>query len=144
MKAKSLLVDDYPGIRNSLGRALRLEGYDVTPASDGCEALALMRDWRFDLVLFDLDLPLVHGWKTLERLLKTNPPSPVIIMTACLDQQWLTAQAGVAAVLEKPLDMAALLESIQRALALADEDHRRRTALPPVPAAASRPKSESP
>jgi CheY-like chemotaxis protein len=125
MKATILLISCYPGIRDSLGQTLRLEGCNVTLADNGQEALQALRGTGFDLVLLDLDLPAGDLWGTLCRMV-TNSVSlpailsfslPVIIITARSDQQFLAAEKGVAAVYEKPLRLPLLLEGIKRALA---------------------------
>jgi DNA-binding NtrC family response regulator len=117
MKARVLLVDDYPGIRDSLGHTLRLEGYDITLACNGGEALHALRATGFDLVLLDLDMPVRNEWDTLGQIITTSLSLPLIIITGRPDQQRLATQKGVTAVLKKPLDLPLLLGVMQRALA---------------------------
>ena len=124
MKARVLLVDDYPGIRDALGHTLRLEGYEVTLACNGREALNALRETGFDLVLLDLDMPVINGWETLGQMVTINLSLPLIIMTGRSDQQRLATQRGVAAVLEKPLELPLLLEVMQRALAQTTQARR--------------------
>jgi DNA-binding NtrC family response regulator len=126
MKAKALLVYDYPEIRDALGHLLRLEGYDITLASSGREALNALRDTGFDLVLLDLEMPAVNGWDTLVQMVTISLSLPVIITTGRSDQQWLAAQKGVAAVLEKPVDLPLLLDVMKRVLAETAEARRQR------------------
>jgi len=127
MKAKVLLVDDYPDIRDSLGHTLRLEGYDVSLACNGREALKALRDTWFDLVLLDLDMAALDGWQTLGQIVTTGLRAglsvPVIITTERADQQWLASQKGVAAVLKKPLALPSLLEVMKRMAAAQDQNH---------------------
>jgi two-component system response regulator MprA len=54
MKAKVLLADDHPVMHDSLGHTLRLEGYDVTLATDGQQALNALGDTGFELVLLNV------------------------------------------------------------------------------------------
>jgi DNA-binding NtrC family response regulator len=117
MKATILLVDDNPNIRDSLGHTLRLEGYDVTLASNGQEALNALRSTGFDLVLLDLDRPVRDGWDTLGQIITISLSLPLILITGHPDQQRLAAHKGVTAVLEKPLDLPLLLGVMERALA---------------------------
>jgi DNA-binding NtrC family response regulator len=114
MKATILLVDDYPGMRRSLGGTLRLEGYDVVLASNGQEALNALRATGFDLVLLGLDMPVCDGWDTLCQIITISLTLPLIIISKRPDQHWLATQQGVTAVLERPLDMHMLLDVLER------------------------------
>jgi len=75
----------------------------------------------FDLVLLDLNMPGTNGWETLEQLdaKKLALPPPVIIITARPNQQAAGREAGVEAVLEKPLDFPRLIQTVSRVLAKA-------------------------
>lgn len=111
-----LIADDTAGIRDSLGKLLRREGYEVELAVNGREALDKFHPARFDLVLLDLDMPEVNGWEALEQLMARYPEIAVIVITgkseAC---RWMgTSQAGI--VVEKPIDVGILLEHIREAL----------------------------
>jgi DNA-binding NtrC family response regulator len=121
MKATILLIDGYSGIRDSLGHTLRLEGYDVTVASNGQEALNSLRDTGFDLVLLDVDMPVSDGWDTLGQIITVSLSLPLIVIKGGSDQQRLATQEGVTAVLEKPLDLPLLLGVMGRALAETSE-----------------------
>jgi DNA-binding NtrC family response regulator len=126
MKATILLVDEYPGVRHSLGDTLRLEGYDVTLASNGQEALYALRATGFDLVLLDLDRPVCQGWNTLCQIITISLTLPLIKITGRPDPSWLATQKGVTAVLEKPLDLSLLLGVMERALAEKTHAHQQR------------------
>ncbi len=95
-----------------LGRVLRDEEYAVVLAENGIEAMEKIAHHPVDLVLLDLNLPRQNGWDTFERLTYEHPLVPVVIITA-RPNQWFTAvAAGAAALMEKPLDFATLLETI--------------------------------
>src|SRR5438309_7563582 len=80
---KVLVVDDERGIRDSLGRALRLEGYDVATASDGAEALEQLQDGvEPDAVVLDVLMPNVDGIEVCRRLRATGSRLPVLMLTA--------------------------------------------------------------
>ena len=113
-RANILLVDDDPEVRNSLGRALESENYRVTTASDGPEAIEDGNHGQVDLVVLDLNLPGMSGWDVFERLTERNPILPIVIITARTDQYELAAAAGVAAIMEKPLSLPTLIETIDR------------------------------
>jgi DNA-binding response OmpR family regulator len=110
------LVDDDPSIRLMLGRVLVAEGYSVLEAANGVEALNLAAATHIDLVLLDLNMPMKNGWDTFERLTTNNPLLAVIIITARPNQLFTAASAGVGALMEKPLDIPKLLQSVRTLL----------------------------
>ncbi len=111
-----LVVDDDPGVRESLLAVLREEGYRVLAAAGGATALALAVSASPDLVLLDLNMPDQSGWDTFERLSGEKPLLPVIVITARPNQLFTACNAGVGALLEKPLDIPILLKTIKTLL----------------------------
>ncbi|MGC8838512.1 MAG: response regulator [Anaerolineae bacterium] len=84
MAAKILVVDDDPSALKLIGYTLRREGYEVTTAADGMEALTLVRHERFDLIILDIMMPGMDGYEVCRRL-RANPQTaavPVIMLTA--------------------------------------------------------------
>ena len=128
-----LLVDDDAGVRGSLQEMLVEEGYEVIPANDGQQALELIASSSTDLVLLDLNMPRKNGWDTFERLNADHPLVPVILITARPNQLFTAVGAGVGALLEKPLDIPVLLQSIARLLAESVETRLARLAGREVP-----------
>lgn len=116
-RKRILLVDDDCNVRDSLAAVLEAEGYAVVPAEDGAQALNLVSTTPIDLVLLDLNMPRKSGWDTFERLSAEHPLVPVIVITARPNQVFTAVSAGVGALLEKPLDIPVLLETITRLLA---------------------------
>src|SRR4051794_23983356 len=82
-----LVVDDDVSIRGFLAEALRDEGYEVQTAGNGHDALALLREWRPDLILLDLMMPVMDGWafRTEQRLIPNMADVPVIVLSATRD-----------------------------------------------------------
>jgi DNA-binding response OmpR family regulator len=78
---KVLVVDDEPMVREVLTRYLAREGFEVSTAADGEEALDRIPDVEPDLVLLDLMLPRVDGFEVFRRL-REDRPTPVIMLTA--------------------------------------------------------------
>jgi two-component system response regulator MprA len=117
MKKKILLVDDDRAVRESVSRVLEMENYEVLPAPDGLEALKIVASTPVDLVLLDLNMPQKSGWDTFEQITCDNPLLPVIIITARTGQLFTSLGAGAAALLEKPLDLSALLVAMRNILA---------------------------
>jgi two-component system OmpR family response regulator len=81
-KVRILVVDDEPGVREMLTDALNLQGYAVTPAKDGFEALKQLREGEFELVVSDINMPKVDGYELLERMRNVGDSTPVILLTA--------------------------------------------------------------
>lgn len=67
-RVRVLLVEDYPDSAISMGRLLRALGYDVCVAFDGLEAVRCAEQFRPDVALVDLSLPLLDGFEVAERL----------------------------------------------------------------------------
>jgi two-component system, OmpR family, response regulator MprA len=77
-----LVVDDEPAVRDSLERALRLDGYDVDLAADGREGLLRCRATPPDAIVLDLLMPEMDGLETCRRLRAGGDRTPVLMLTA--------------------------------------------------------------
>ncbi|HXF59893.1 MAG TPA: response regulator, partial [Candidatus Saccharimonadales bacterium] len=77
-----LVVDDDPGASSLLREVFLQEGYDVTLASRGAEALELAAARPFDIVLSDVQLPDIDGIEVLRRIRRLKPDPTVILVTA--------------------------------------------------------------
>jgi two-component system response regulator MprA len=77
-----LVVDDEPAVRDSLDRALRLEGYKVELAADGAEALAALGNQSPDAIVLDLMMPRVDGLEVCRRMRAAGDRTPVLVLTA--------------------------------------------------------------
>ena len=77
-----LVVDDDRALRLALSTLLKDAGHDVETAGDGPEALALLQDRAFDIVLLDIGLPSMSGLDVLARARALEKPPLVIMMTA--------------------------------------------------------------
>lgn len=111
-----LVVDDDPGVRESLLVVLREEGFSALTAGSGLQALSLAASEHPDLVLLDLNMPDQSGWDTFELITSRSPLLPVIVITGRHNQLFTACNAGVAALLEKPLDIPILLKTIKTLL----------------------------
>jgi CheY-like chemotaxis protein len=117
-----LVADDDAVVRDSLSRVLELEGYGVIQARDGHEALTAVRTRCPGLLLLDLNMPSMDGWRTLDLLAKDHPLLPVVVITARPNQYQRALGAGVDALMEKPLDFPTLLGAIARLLEESSEE----------------------
>jgi two-component system response regulator MprA len=77
-----LVVDDEPAVRDSLDRALRLEGYTVGLAADGAEALDALAGHSPDAIVLDLMMPRVDGLEVCRRMRAAGDRTPVLVLTA--------------------------------------------------------------
>jgi two-component system response regulator MprA len=77
-----LVVDDEPAVRDSLERALRLEGYDITLAEDGEQALATLSQDGTDAVVLDVMMPGIDGLEVCRTLRARGDRTPVLMLTA--------------------------------------------------------------
>jgi CheY-like chemotaxis protein len=119
-----LIVDDYPDALDVWAIFLRSFGYRVSTASDGAAAIALAERLLPDLIVLDLELPLVSGFDVARRL-RANPDTafiPLIAATGYSHQRQLdhAREVGFDEIVVKPCDPNLLVEEIERLLALAD------------------------
>jgi two-component system OmpR family response regulator len=128
MKKTILVVDDDPQIRESLRKVLRAEGYEVVLAENGREGIGILYTVHFDLLLLDVSLPDISGWEVFGTLTSINPFLPIIIITGKDEQHDLAVLGGVGALIEKPLDVPRLLETVKELLAESPEVHLQRLA----------------
>jgi two-component system OmpR family response regulator len=80
--ARVLVVDDEPSITDAVATALGYEGFDVTTAANGRDALARVEDFRPDLVVLDIMLPDLDGIAITKRLRRDGVDVPVLFLTA--------------------------------------------------------------
>ncbi len=81
MGYRILVADDEPEIRDVLRLYLEKDGYEVTEAADGVEAMKILKDERIDLVILDIMMPGLDGYRVLRNIRKDNNV-PVIILSA--------------------------------------------------------------
>ncbi len=114
-----LVVDDDEEMRGLLRKVLEKEGYRVSVAGDGREALTVLAQGTFDLVVTDMLMPHDGGLELLATLHRIHPNLPVIIVTAFGDWQSYTRalELGAAAFISKPLRMSELIAAVHNALA---------------------------
>ena len=80
MSTQVLVVDDEPVVTEVVERYLRLDGYEVSLASDGAVALQLAQEWAPDLVILDIMLPAVDGIEVC-RQIRNESQVPIIVLT---------------------------------------------------------------
>lgn len=117
-KIKVLVVDDEDIVRESLQDWLGAYGFDISTAEDGKEALGLIHDQEFGVVLLDVRLPDMEGTEVLREARKLRPELKAIILTAYPSKE-STIQAvkhGAAEYLVKPFEPEQLVDIINSVL----------------------------
>ena len=119
-KGRILVADDEESHRIMLRAVLKEEGYDVSEASDGAEAVKAVEQEPFDLILLDIRMRTMDGIEALIEIRKISPLMPVLIMTAYASVKTAVEalKAGAFEYLTKPLDIEELKILIEKALEL--------------------------
>ncbi len=115
-----LVVDDEPGIRHVISRMLLDEGYFVHEASDGLEALELIKRGSpaMDVVVSDVVMPRLNGVELLQEASRARPSLPFILISGYGTDE--LTQRGIAppcALLSKPFPSERLLAEVRRCIA---------------------------
>ena len=115
-KASVMIVDDNISACKTLSFILEEEGYDVTTAKDGPEAIAVVEERPFDIIFMDIRMPLMDGVETYRRIKRVRPDCVVVMMTAYAVEELVreALQEGAYAVMYKPLDIEEMVALIER------------------------------
>ena len=122
---KILVVDDERAVRESLRRALELEGYEIELAGDGEEALyRLDTDDQPDAVILDVLMPGVDGLEVCRRIRRTGSKLPVLMLTArdAVENRVAGLDAGADDYVTKPFALEELLARVRALLRRTTED----------------------
>jgi two-component system, OmpR family, response regulator MprA len=125
-----LVVDDEPAVRDSLQRALKLEGYDVDVAADGREALERVDLQRPDAVVLDVMMPRLDGLEVCRMLRSRGDRTPVLMLTArdTVHDRVAGLDAGADDYVVKPFaldELLARLRALMRRAAVGREEKLR-------------------
>jgi CheY-like chemotaxis protein len=114
-----LVVDDDEHIRSLVCDLLGLEGYDARGARDGRAALDVLAGWRPDLILLDLNMPVMDGWTFCARQQERPEIAdiPIALMSATHNLRTRPLPCTPAAIIEKPFDLDTMLHDVAQALA---------------------------
>ena len=113
-----LLVEDDADTQNLVARILQKEGYQVTVAGDGIDALMRLGEKPFDLILSDVNMPNLDGFKLLELMQQKGIHVPVILLTGRIDpeDEVRGLDLGAADYIKKPIKKEILLHRVRQAL----------------------------
>jgi two-component system response regulator MprA len=113
-----LVVDDEPAVRDSLERALRLEGYEIALAADGEQALAALEQDGTDAVVLDVMMPGVDGLQVCRTMRAGGDRTPVLMLTArdAVSDRVAGLDAGADDYVVKPFALDELLARLRALL----------------------------
>ncbi len=112
------IVDDDAAIRSALGRALRMENYDVEMFDDGLSALRAVQLRAPDAIVLDLQLPDIDGLEVCRRIRRAGDATPILMLTArdAVNDRVEGLDVGADDYLVKPFDLAELLARLRALL----------------------------
>jgi CheY-like chemotaxis protein len=115
-----LIAEDHPTNRLLLSKMLSLEGFELKEAVNGEEAIALWQEWQPDLILMDMQMPVLNGLEATQRIKSTTQTQapPIIALTASAfdEQQQACFAAGCDDFIRKPFQYQELFSKIGQCL----------------------------
>ena len=117
-KSSILVVDDEDALRTVLSSELMNEGYEVSTAADGDEAVGELGKAEFDLVLLDIKMPRMNGFEVLKHIKQNHEQTKVVMLTGFADLKNAieSKKLGADDFVSKPYDLVDLLTTIERVL----------------------------
>lgn len=124
---KILVVEDDPGIARLMRKALEQAEYTVDAAVDGKSGLSMAQNDNYNLIILDVMLPRVDGWRVLDELRADGSRVPIMMVTArdMVEDRVRGLDLGADDYLPKPFEVSELLARV-RALLRRDRVHRTR------------------
>lgn len=118
MGANILVIEDSEDFRELLRMTLEFKGHTVRCAADGAEGLEAAREETFDLIISDLEMPILSGVEFVRRFrAASKEPTPVIVLSAANDELVHQAlAAGASGYVAKPFEPIELLKEIEKYL----------------------------
>ncbi len=115
--ANILIVDDEKKIRHILGIMLSRKGHSISEAGSGVEALKLLENGAFDVVISDIRMPEMDGFELLEHIRKMKIPVPVIVITAfgTIDSAVEAMKKGAVDYITKPFEEERIVLAVEKA-----------------------------
>jgi two-component system, NtrC family, nitrogen regulation response regulator NtrX len=115
---KVLIIDDEKSIRKTLREILEYENFKVDEASDGAEGASMAEKENYDIILCDIKMPKVDGMEALDRIQKSHPDTPVVMISGhgTIETAVEAVKKGAFDFIAKPLDLNRLLVTIRNAM----------------------------
>ena len=107
-------MDDDPNILDVVSELLDMEGYQVTTATNGAEALARIEETTPALVLLDMRMPVLDGWGFAKEVKARGLRLPILVMTAAQNARSWAEEIGAQGYVSKPFEVPALLDAVER------------------------------
>ena len=119
ISGRILVAEDNEAVQSVVSRILHFMGFEVALACNGVEALSLFIKSSFDLVLTDLEMPMMDGWGLTRCIKERSPGTPVVLMTGADRATVLreVERGPVDSVLFKPFRVEDLQTTVRGALA---------------------------
>jgi DNA-binding response OmpR family regulator len=108
-----LLIDDDHAVRESLGRVLAAEAFEIVTAAGGKDALESMQARKPDLIIMDLRMAPLTGWDLLLHVRGRHPAMPIFVVTAVPAKSAGGADRMATRFFQKPVDIDALIMAIR-------------------------------
>jgi len=118
--ARILIVDDEEKIRHILSIMLKLKGHQTQEAANGKEALGLLEQEPFDVIITDLKMPEMDGYQLLQLVKESDNPIPVIVITAyaTVESAVEAMKKGAVDYITKPFEEGQILLAVEKAIGL--------------------------
>jgi CheY-like chemotaxis protein len=115
-RTRAMVVEDDDALSSLLRTVLEEEGYEIRCAPDGAQAVAVLESWHPDVILLDLRMPRMDGWRfrDAQRARSELRDIPVVVVSAVANLPEQAAGLDAAAVLAKPFELDALLAAVGR------------------------------
>jgi CheY-like chemotaxis protein len=112
---KILIVDDHQLLADCLADSFKIFGYETQRVLSGLEAITIIQEQSFDIVLMDIRMPSINGVETLKEIKKYSPHTEVILMTGYAASELIEEglKAGAYMCLQKPFGPVDVLEVIK-------------------------------
>ena len=108
-----LVVDDEPDIRATVSAMLEIEGYAVTEAANGADALHRVEERAPDVILLDMRMPVLDGWGFAAELRRRGHRMPIVVMTAARDAAHWAGEIAASAFVAKPFGFDDLITAVE-------------------------------
>ena len=120
MAPKILVVDDEPDVLLIVKTGMQAEGYDVVTASNGLDALAMVKEEKPDVVILDVMMPLMDGFEVLAKLKEDDATAavPVIMLTGLSERSKIQKAliSGIHFYVVKPFEFEELIQKVRTVL----------------------------
>lgn len=109
-----LIVDDQKGVRRLLEEIFKKDGWAVSTAVDGSEAVEMALQIQPDIILMDMKMPNMNGLEASQKIIEQNPNLSIIMMTAYGEMEVVRAalESGVKKCITKPFDIIFLRDMV--------------------------------